>query len=58
MILEVKIIVFPIAVEACSCASRLNVKIMLKNFEERYKLESYEVIRLKFDPVDYIKNKL
>ena len=49
---------FPIRVGAYSFASCSNAKKLLKVFNERYKFESYEVIRLKFDLFNYIKDRL
>ena len=49
---------FLILLGGYSCALRSNAKNAVKNFEDRYKLASHEVIRLQFDTVDYIKDKL
>lgn len=49
---------FPIKVGAYSCESRLDAKNMLKAFEEKYKLQEYEVLRPMFDPNGYARDVL
>lgn len=44
---------FPIKVVAYSCESRLDAKNMVKEFETRYKLQEYDVLRPMFDPNGY-----
>ena len=49
---------FPIKVGAYSCETRSDVKNILKAFENKYKLEEYEVVRPMFDPNGYARDVL
>ena len=49
---------FPIWVGSYSCESWSDAKNMLKAFENKYKLEEYEVVRPMFDPNGYVRDVL
>ena len=49
---------FPIKVGAYSCETRSDAKNILKAFENKYKLEEYEVVRPTFDPNGYARDVL
>ena len=49
---------FPMKVGAYSCESHSDVNNMLKAFEMKYKLETYEVIRPMFDRNGYTRDVL
>ena len=49
---------FPMKVGAYSCESRSDAKKMLKEFENKYKLEEYEVVRPIFNPNGYARDVL
>ena len=49
---------FPINVGAYSCEARLDAKNILKEFESKYKLKEYEVVRPMFDPNGYARDVL
>ena len=49
---------FPIKVGAYSCESWSDAKNILKAFENKYRLEEYEVVRPMFDPNGYARDVL
>ena len=49
---------FPIKFGAYSCETRSDAKNILKAFENKYKLEEYEVVRPMFDPNGYARDVL
>ena len=49
---------FPMKVGAYSCKSQFDAKNILKAFENKYKLEEYEVVRPMFNPNGYARDVL
>lgn len=49
---------FPIMVGSYSCASRSDIRNLVKAFESRIKLIDYEVIRPQYDPLSFVKDHL
>ena len=49
---------FPMKVGAFGCETHSNAKNMLKMFEMKYKLETYEVLRPMFDTNGYARDVL
>lgn len=49
---------FPMSVGAFNYDLRLHAKNLLKSFEKKHQLETYEVLRLMFDPNIYAKDVL
>ena len=56
--LKKKVYEFPMKVGAYSCESYSNAKNMLKEFEMKYKLDAYKVIRPMFNLNGYVRDVL